>query len=195
MPIPRVSFQFTDEQWEAIRSVRKSWPDDIDWLQVRGTMELLGRTWLMMRTLRSHLGSPVKIRDGLRTALRLLRELQAAMNALPVDVRGNSPDFDLEEQARQLQKWLVHYEYFAGPQFRGRKNPHRHWLEIGLVTLWIDLFDGDLSFARKLDGTTYGPLVEFLTLTLGAITGSAPGPDGIAKIIEKYRKQRPYFPY
>ena len=26
MPIPRVSFQFTDEQWEAIRSVRKHWP-------------------------------------------------------------------------------------------------------------------------------------------------------------------------
>ena len=84
VPNPRVSFQFTDEQWEAIRSVRKSWPDDIDWVQVRGIMELLGRMYLLGRVLRSHLGSPVKIRDSLRTALRLIRKLQAAMNALPV---------------------------------------------------------------------------------------------------------------
>ena len=80
-------------------------------------------------------------------------------------------------------------------QFRGRKDPYRHWLELGLLALWIDLFEGDLSFSRKLDGTPYGPLVEFLTLTLHAITGSAPGPAGIAKIIDQYRKQRPYFPY
>ena len=32
MPISRVSFQFTDEQWAAIRSMRKSWPDGIDWV-------------------------------------------------------------------------------------------------------------------------------------------------------------------
>jgi hypothetical protein len=195
MPIPRVSFQFTDEQWEAIRSVRKSWPDDIDWLQVRGTMEQMVRTWLMMRTLRSYLGSPVKIRNRLRTALRLVRELQAAMNALPVDIRGSGPDFDLEEQDRRLQSWLVRYEYFAGPQFRGRKDPHRHWLELGLLAVWIDSFGGDPSFGRKLDGTPHGPLVKFLTLTLHAIAGSAPGPDAIAKIIDKYRKQFPYFPY
>ena len=195
MPNPRVSFQFTDEQWEAIRSVRKSWPDDIDWVLARGTMEQLARTWLMMRASRSHLGSPVEIRNRLRTALRLIRELQAAMNALPDPLRGSSPDPNLEEQDRRLQSWLVRYEYFAGPQFRGRKDPHRHWLELGLLTLWIDLFEGDLSFSRKLDGTPYGPLVEFLKLTLHAITGSAPGPDGIAKIIEQYRKQRPYFPY
>jgi hypothetical protein len=195
MPIPRVSFQFTDEQWGTIRSVRNSWPDDIDLVQVRGTMELLGRMYLMGRVLRLHLGSPVKIRDSLRTALRSIRKLQAAMNALPVDIRGSSPDFDLEEQDRRLQSWLVRYEYYAGPQFRGRKDPNRHLLELGLLTLWVDSFNGDTSFTRKLDGTPYGPLVEFLTLTLAAITGSAPGPDAIAKIIDKYRKQFPYFPY
>ena len=117
------------------------------------------------------------------------------MNALPDPIRGSSPDSDLEEQDRRLQIWLVRYEYFAGPQFRGRKDPNRHWLELRLLTLWIHLFDGDISFARKLDGTPYGPLIKFLTLTLNAITGSAPGPDGIAKIIEQYRKQLPYFPY
>jgi hypothetical protein len=68
-------------------------------------------------------------------------------------------------------------------------------LALGLLALWIDLFDGDLSFSRKLDGTPFGPLVEFLTLTLRAITGRAPGPDGIAKIIDQYRKKRPDLPY
>jgi hypothetical protein len=137
----------------------------------------------------------VKIRDGLRTALRLLRELQAAVNALPYPFPESSPDFNLEEQERWLQEWLVHYEYLAGSRFRGRRDPYRHWLELGLLALWIDLFDGDLSFSRKLDGTPFGPLVEFLTLTLRAITGRAPGPDGIAKIIDQYRKKRPDLPY
>ncbi|WP_426531494.1 hypothetical protein [Bradyrhizobium sp. McL0615] len=190
-----MSFHFTDKQWKAIRSVRKSWPDDIDWVLARGTVEQLGRTSIMMRASRSHLGPPVDIRNSLRTALRLNRKLQAAMNALPAPLRGSSPDPNLEEQDRRLQSLLVHYEYLAGPQFRGQKDPHRHYLEIGLLTLWVDLFDGDTSFARKLDGPPYGPLVEFLTLTLGAITGVAPGPAGIAKIIEQYRKQFPSFPY
>jgi len=117
------------------------------------------------------------------------------MNALPADIRGNGSDFNLDEPDRRLRSWLVRYEYYAGPQFRGRKDPNRHWLEVGRITHWTDSFEGDLSFTRKLDGTPYGPLVEFLTLTLAAITGSAPGPDAIAKIIDKYRKQFPYFPY
>jgi hypothetical protein len=192
VPSPRVSFQFTDEQWEAIRSVRKSWPDDVDWLQARGSVELLGRMYLMGRE-RARLGSPAKIRNDLRTTLRLIGQLQAAMIALPVDIRGDGPDLNIEE--RRLRSWLDRYEYYAGPQFRGRKDPDRHFLEIGLLTLWVDLFNGDTTFARKLDGTPYGPLVEFLTLTLGAITGVVPGPSGIAKIIEQYRKQFPSFPY
>jgi hypothetical protein len=193
-----VSFQFTDKQWEAIRSVRKSWPDDIDWVLARDAMERLGRPSVAMRTQRSHLGSPVKIRNGLRTAQRLTRELQAALNALPAPLRGSSPDPNLEEQDRRLQSLLVHYEYLAGPEFRGRRDPYRNWLALGLLALWIDLFKGDHSFSRKLDGTPNGPLVKFLTLTLHGITGSAPGPAAIAKIIEQYRKgpylKGPYFP-
>jgi hypothetical protein len=76
----------------------------------------------------------------------------------------------------------------AGPAFRGRKDPIRHWLEIRLLARWIGYLDGDLSFSRKLDGTPSGPLVEFLTLTLKAILNTAPGPDGIATIIDQHRK-------
>jgi hypothetical protein len=114
------------------------------------------------------------------------------MNALPAPLRENTPDPDLEHLDRRLQGLLPNYEYLAGPAFRGRKDPYRHHLALGLVALWFDLLKGDLSFSRKLDGTPYGPLVEFLTLTLHAITGSAPGPAGIAKIIDQYRRG-PYF--
>ena len=195
MPYPRVSFQLTDEQWKAIRSVRKSWPDCIDWVTVRDEIEEVGREALQLRHNRFYLGPPVKIRNSLRKVMRLRRELQAAMKELPEPIRGSSPDTNLEEQDRRLQSWLVRYEYYAGPQFRGRKDPNRHLLELGLLTLWVDLFKGKITFSRKLEGTPHGPLVEFLTLTLHAITGSSPGPTGIAKIIERYRKQRPDFPY
>ena len=193
MPYPRASFRFTDEQWEAIRSVRKNWPTGINWVILRDVMERLGTISLMLRAQRLHLGSPVKIRNNLRTALRLTRELQAAMNALPGPLR-ESQDPNLEEQDQRLQGWLVHYEHLAGPKFRGRRDPYRNWLELGLIAVWIELLEGGLSFSRKLDGTPRGPLVKFLTLTLRAITGRAPGAGGIAKMIDKYRKQRPHVP-
>ncbi len=184
MPNPRVSFQFTDKQWKAICSVRKSWPGGIDWVLARHTMEQLARTWLMMRASRLRLGPPVEFRNRLRT-----RKFQAAMKALLYPLRGIGPT------DQWLQGLLLHYEYLAGRTFRGRKDPHRHWLQLGLLALWTDLFKGDLSFARKDDETPYGPLVEFLTLTLHAITGSAPGPHGIAKIIQRYKEEWPKFPY
>lgn len=107
------------------------------------------------------------------------------MNALPEPIRGNSPDPNLEEQDRRLQSWLDRYELIAGPAFRGRKDPIRFWLEIKLLACWISLLEGDLSFSRKLDGTPFGPLVEFLTLTLQAILGAAPGPDKSSISTEK----------
>jgi hypothetical protein len=185
-----VNFRFTDEQWKAVRSARKwTGPDHvIDWEEVRVKIEEAGREALQLRHNRSYLGSPVEIRNSLRKVLRLRRELQAAMNVLPEAIRGSRPEPNLEEQDRRLQSWLDRYEEIAGPAFRGRKDPVRSWLEMRLLTCWIGYLEGELSFSRKIDGTPCGPLVDFLTLTLQAIVGSAPGPDGIAKIIDYYRK-------
>ncbi len=191
MSNPTESFHFTDAQWEAIRSVRKSWPDHIDLVRFRNEIEEAGTEARQLRLTRLSLGPPVKIRNSLRKVLRLRRELQAAMNALPEPIRRSSPDPDLDEQERRLQSWLERYEAITGPGFRGRKNPIRVWLEIRLLARWIVFNDGDirdLSFSRKLDGTPCGPLIEFLTLTLTAILDTAPGPDGIAKIIDQHRK-------
>jgi hypothetical protein len=168
--------------------VRKSWPDHIDWVMFRDEIEEVGREALQLRNNRLRLGPPVKVRDGIRRVLRLRRELQAAMNALPEPIRGSSLDPNLEEQDRRLQSWLDHYELLAGPAFRGRKDPIRFLVEVRLLARWVSLLDEDLSFSRKVDGRPYGPLVEFLTLTLKAILGTAPGPNGIAKIIDEHRK-------
>ena len=184
-----MSFRFTDEQWEAIRSVRKTWPfPAVDWAELRDKLEEAGREARQLRHNRLYLGSPVEIRNNLRRVMRLRRELQAAMIALPEPIRGSSPDPNLVAQDRRLQSWLDRYEQIAGPAFRGRKDPIRVSLEIRLLAIWISYLEEDLSFSRKLDGTPYGPLVEFLTLTLKAILGTAPGPAGIAKIIDQHRK-------
>jgi len=167
--------------------VRKSWPDHIDLVMVRDEIEKLGLEAAQMRHNRSYLGPPSKIRNSLRRVLRLRRELQADMNALPEPIRGSSADTNLEED-RRLQSWLDRYELLAGPAFRGRKDLIRFLVEVRLLAIWIALLEGDLSFSRMLDGTPSGPLVEFLTLTLQAIMNTAPGPDGIAKIIAQHRK-------
>jgi hypothetical protein len=106
MPVSRVSFQLTEEQWAAIRSVRTSWPDHIDWIKVRDEIEKVGQEAQQMRHNRRHLGPPVKIRDNLRRVLRLNRELQAAMTSLPELLRESIPDLNLEGQDRRLQSWL-----------------------------------------------------------------------------------------
>ena len=194
MPIPRVSFQFTDEQWGAIRSVRKSWPDDIDWVLARDTMERLGRMFLMVRAQRSHLGSPVKIRDRLRTALRLIRELQAAMNALPVRFAEAAQILILKSRIGGYKACLFATSILPDRSFVAAKTHIAIGLSLVSLRSGLICLTEILSFSRKLDGTPHGPLVEFLTLTLAAITGSAPGPDGIAKIIDQVQKTKAVLP-
>jgi hypothetical protein len=177
---------FTEEQWQAIRSVRDDWYDDIDWSEARQDIEGMGCAFFIMRAQRTQLGSPVKIRNSLRTLLQQTRTLQAGLNELPAPFRGS--DAGLDALDRRLESYLLVYDYSGGEAFRGRRDPYRIWLEDGLLKYWTDRLDGDLSFSRTLDNKPHGPLIEFLTLTLQAITGSAPGPDRIAKIIDQYRK-------
>jgi hypothetical protein len=178
--------KLTDEQWQAICSIRNDWHAGIDWSGARQEIEAIGYLFHFGRTQRMQLGSPVTIRNRLRTLLRETRKLQSGLNALPAPFRGNDPGLDALDQ--RLQSYLFIYDYFGGEAFRGRRDPYRLELEDRLLKLWTDWLGGELSFSRKLDNTPYGPLIEFLTLTLQAITGSAPGPDRLAKMIDQYRK-------
>jgi hypothetical protein len=182
--------KFTDEQWAAIQAVRDDWPDGIDWPEARRNIERTGGYFSTVRALRTQLGNPVWIRDSLRKLLQQTRDLQSALYALPIVFHGGSPDAGLAVLDIRLQSYLRNFEYLGGPAFRGRSDPYRVWLEDGLIETWRTDLHGDLSFARKPNNTPYGPLVEFLGLSLRAIVGKAPGPSGLAKIIDQNRKAR-----
>jgi hypothetical protein len=59
-----------------------------------------------------------------------------------------------------------------------------------LMSVWIEA-GGKLDYSRKKDdpGTPYGPLVDFLVLTLEAVLGKTYQPSGIAKMIDRHRPE------
>lgn len=184
-----MTFQaFTEEQWRAICSIRDNWPDGIDWLEVRSEIERLGETFWWMRQNRLQFGPPGKFGETLKRLLRQTHKLQDALKALPDRVLADAPDPRLKLLERRLQDWLLLSEMIlTRPSFSRRSDAYREWLCAGLLGEWVGRLGGNLSFSRKLDNKPYGPLIDFLTLTLKAILGEAPGPSGIAKIIERYR--------
>jgi hypothetical protein len=181
---------FADEDWQAIRLIRADWPDGIDWVKARSKIENTGRTYWYLHEGRSRFGPPAKVRVNIERLLRRTRKLNDDTKAaLPEKLRLYflNGDRDLDVREKQLMVLLSFYERWTGPDFSGRSDYYRDWLYEALLDDWATLFHGELSFSRKLDQTPYGPLIDFLRLTLMAILGRETGPSGIAKIIEKYR--------
>jgi hypothetical protein len=175
--------QFTDQQWEAIRLLlpREEKPSD------RGDIELTGRVFWIMRKQRLALGPPLKVFKQLEALQRKSYELQDALKALPDKLRPLAPDLDLAKLDNWLWALFIAFGSLAGPAFSRNRDAYRDRLYYGLLGHWEKL-GGSFSFSRKPDGLPYGPLIDFLTLTMKAIAGKAPGPSGIAKIIDQYRK-------
>jgi hypothetical protein len=198
---------FTEEDWQAIRSVRDDWPDGVDWLAVRRRLEARGRRYWMDTVSRKSSGPPAKIRKRLERLLQQIRNLQVEVKSLPDYVLRHAPDsgdelldsapvfsfepapdFGFKPQEQWLQDWLFAYENADRAPFSGSRDPVRDLLLYeSLLEQWVAPLGGKLAYSRRLDGTPYGPLIEFLTITLKAYLGKAPGPHGIAKIIERYR--------
>ena len=175
--------QFTDQQWEAIRLLlpREEKPSD------RGDIELTGRVFWYMRESRLQCGPPLKVFKQLEALQRKSYELQDALKALPDRMRPLAPDLDLAKLDNWLWALFILFGHLAGPSFSRNRDAYRDCLDDGLLGHWEKL-GGSFSFSRKPDGSPYGPLIDFLTLTMKAIAGKAPGPSGIAKIIDQYRK-------
>ena len=184
---------FTDEQWQAIRAVRDDWPEGIDWEEARQQIEGIGWAYWTMRAQRSQFGPPAKVLESARGAMRHTRKLRDALKALPDNLlRWLDLDPLLTELERRLESLLLIYERLTGPEFSRRSDYYRDWLYEGLLSYWERSLGGELSFSRRPDNTPYGPLVDFLTLTVNVILGKAPGPSRIAKIIDQYRKSRDF---
>lgn len=186
--------QFTEAQWQAICSTSDHWFEGIDW---RRQSEEIGRDHWAAQAARAtwvkKLGGkqPAKEREKVCNALKSTRELQKELAALVDDgvLDDDFPDPDLQSPEQRLEAWLSDYDVWVRP-FAGKSNPIQSELEWRLMDLW-KRSGGKLRWSRKKDDPTtpYGPLVDFLTLTLNAILGWAPGPSGIAKMIDRHRGQ------
>jgi hypothetical protein len=181
---------FSEEQWETIRSLREDWPEDIDWLSLRREFELEGRVYWSMHERRKALGVPSKVRDRLKILLGQYRKLQDGLNSLPRPILHDLPVITPLEA--WLQDQLILHENIAKMElhyFTGNSDYYREMLCDWLITQWVDTLGGELSFSRdqKDNEKPYGPLIDFLSISLTAIVGKAPGPSGLAKIIEAYR--------
>lgn len=187
--------KFTDERWEAIRSIRKNWPNGIDW---RREIERIGRDhWeaqaareMWVRKLRGR--RPVKERGKVDNALKSIRQLQKELAVMVADalLDDDFPHPDLKSPERRLEEWLSDYDLWVRP-FAGQSDPIQAELEWRLMDLWTRS-GRKLVWSRKKDDPTtpYGELIEFLTLTLDAILGKSLGPFGVAKMIDRHRGQR-----
>ncbi len=181
--------RFSEETWQALCAVRDDWPDCVDWWKFRRETEDQGRAYWKMHEARRKFGLPSEMRKRLKTVQGQLRKLQAGMKSLPDHVSHRAPDLSPVEQ--WLQDWLLLYESLEERMsfgFSGRSDYYRDMLCEWLSIEWVTTLGGELSFSRDQNETPYGPLIDFLSITLKAILGKAPGPSGIAKIIDQYRK-------
>ena len=191
---PHLFTQFTQHEWAAIRAVRRVWPDEIDWLEVRRAIEEAGREFSEIETLREQRRRSVKYKEALESARRHLWDLRdrlermETLSPLGGDVDG-LPDPGLKLHERRLKELSTQYEKWSTP-FGGRKNRNRETLEAKLLTIWEKQLGGWVrSSKNKFDEPT-GPLLRFLKLTLTPIMGESPGPSGLESIIDKAKKRR-----
>ncbi len=180
----------TEAQWQAIRSTR-NWPDGRDWC---GEIEQVGRdfseaqaerqAWL--KKLRGEKSAREKGRVD--RALLLTRQLQKAWADSSLD-DADLPDPGLKLRQQRAELWLYNYDTWVTP-FAGQSDPMQKQLEWRLMSIWVEA-GGELSYSRKKDdpGTTYRPLIDFLTRTLEAILGKTYQPSSIAKMIDHHRPE------
>jgi hypothetical protein len=181
--------RFSDEQWHALRSVRDDWPDGVDWWEFRRQAEAQGWNYWQMHEGKKRFGKPSAIHKRLKAAEGYLRKMQAELRSLPDHVTHSAPD--LAPMDHWLQDSLPFYEILEArfaDGFAGRSDYYRDMLCESLLSEWVNTLGGELSFSRRLDGTPYGPLIDFLSIALTAILGRAPGASGLAKMIDQYRK-------
>lgn len=174
---------FTDAQWQSISAIRKDRSKDINWQKARERTEAAGRFFLWMRRSKSQLGTPAKVRATLKGLLRQTRKLQGGLQDAHALADFRDHHKSLADLEQDLQNWIL---------IHGASTPRedfgRDWLYVWLLNVWVGPLRGELSFSRKPDNTPYGPLIDFLTLTIKIIAGRAPGPHGLAKIIDQHRK-------
>jgi hypothetical protein len=183
----------SEAEWQAILSSRKDWPSSFD---LRSEIELIGRSYWKAENIRAIWvkrlpgKQPAKQRRKIERALLLMRQARGATAELLKDGLFDDGSFGPDGISRQehlLEDWLSDYDVWVRP-FAGKSNPIQTDLEAELMRLWTRS-GGKLRYKRLKDdvGTPDGPLISFLMLSIKTILGRAPGPSGIAKMIDRHR--------
>ena len=183
----------SEAEWQAILSSRKDWPGGIG---LRSEIELIGRSYWKAENIRAMwvgrlpAKQSAKQRKKIEKALLLMRQARGTMAELLKDGVLDDGSFDPDGMSRQehlLEDWLSDYDVWVRP-FAGKSNPIQTDMEAELIRLWTRS-GGKLRYKRLKDdaGTPGGQLIAFLRLSIQAILGTAPGPSGIAKMIDRHR--------
>jgi hypothetical protein len=191
---PDLFTQLTHETWEAIRVVRRRWPEEIDWSKVRRAIEEAGREFSEIENQREQRRRSVEYKEALERAQGNLRGLQATLSQLEMlspsgDDLDGLPDLGFELLEERLNHLRSQYATWSTP-FGGRKNRNRETLKNRLLSIWEEQLHGQIRSSKNKVDEPAGPLLRFLTLTLTAITGDAPRPSGIKSIIDQAKKRR-----
>jgi hypothetical protein len=185
----------SEAQWQAIRSTR-NWPGSSDW---RGEIEKWAQLFWEKQEKRKiwieRLRGKQAARENKRVnrVLLLTIELQQEWAKLANDddhfSEDDLPDPSLKLRMQRLTAWLSNYSTWV-TQFFGNSDPIQEGLERQLMSTWIEA-GGQLDYSRKKNhaGTPYGPLVDFLALTLEAVLGKKYQPSGIAAMIDRQRRR------
>jgi hypothetical protein len=168
---------------------------------------------------RLHGKQPAKQRERVDRARISIRRSQKELAGLVEDglLDDDFPHPNLSHPEHCLKEWLSDYDLLVRP-FAGMRKPIQAELEGRLIDCW-KRSGGKLAYSRKKEkgrssrraqtgrgatarddrqdhadaerpNTPYGPLVEFLKLTLSAILGKALKPSGVAKVIDGHRGRR-----
>jgi hypothetical protein len=181
-----------DELWKAIRSVRRKWPDEIDWPEARRLIEEAGQEFSEITALREQRGRSLRYKEVLERAQSFAHGLQYRLLELQTlspegDDLDGLPDPQIYKD--RLDYLRAQYDIWSTP-FGGRKNRIRETLINRLLSVWENQLHGRIRSSKNKVDEPIGPLLRFLTLTLTAITGDAPGPSGIESIIDQAKKRR-----
>jgi hypothetical protein len=181
-----------DELWKAVRSVRRKWPNEIDWPKVHRLIEEAFQEFSEVTALREERRRSVRYKEVLKYAQSNASGLQYRLLELQtLSPQGDDLDGlpDPQIYKDRLDYLRAQYAIWSTP-FGGRKNRIRETLNNRLLSIWEAQLHGKIRSSKDKIDEPIGPLLRFLTLTLTAITGDAPRPSGIKSIIDKAKKRR-----
>lgn len=118
-------------------------------------------------------------------------EVEPELCRLIREVESELANFEMAR--RRIQSGINSLDAVAH-RFRGKSNPYREHLYIGVLRIWTDIVKEKLKYSRPpTGGLPYGPLINFFHACLMPILNDkTPSASGLASIIDRIRDPERY---